>query len=249
MLLDPFHTASRDLCRVSAEQGSAFAKDVASDFNPLHDADNSRFCVPGDLLFALILTRQGLSQSMRLHFDGMATADAALHIPNEATSSFVLTSGDKPLVRVERAGAQTRDQRVIEQLVRQYVSFSGRNFPHILVPLMEQHGVMINPDRPLVIYEGMSFALAAVDYPESAIPGLGAELGLELVDSSLEIDGKRARAQLAFEWYLGREPVGSGTKTLLLSGLRALEHSSLNGLVQRYDGWRERWLGAKTSAT
>ena len=244
MLLDPYHNATGDLCNVSAEQGSDFAKGVAGDFNPLHDAGNSRFCVPGDLLFALVLTRQGLSQSMRLHFEGMAVANMALRIPTQATPAFALTGGDKTLVRVERAGELTRDTRIIEQLVRCYVSFSGRNFPHILIPLMEQHGAMINPDRPLVIYEGMGFELTAVDYPESAMP----ELRLELVESRLEIDGKRARAHLRFEWRLGAEPVGSGAKTLLLSGLRPLERSALQGLIQRYDGWRERWLGARESA-
>jgi hypothetical protein len=244
MLLDPYHSASGDLCRVTAEQGSDFAKAIAGDFNPLHDAGNSRFCVPGDLLFALILTRQGLSQSMRLQFEGMAAADMALRIPTQATPTFALTGGDKTLVRVERAGALTRQRRLIEQLVHCYVRFSGRNFPHILVPLMEQHGVMINPERPLVIYEGMGFELTAVDYPESAIP----ELGLVLIGSSLEIDGKRARAHLRFEWRLGIEAAGSGTKTLLLSGLRPLEPTALQGLVQRYDGWRKRWSGPRASA-
>ena len=244
MLLDPYHSACGDLCRVTAEQGSDFAKAIAGDFNPLHDAGNSRFCVPGDLLFALILTRQGLSRSMRLHFEGMAVADMALRIPMQARPTFALTGGDKTLVRVERAGGLTRQRRLIEQLVRCYVSFSGRNFPHILVPLMEQHGVMINPERPLVIYEGMGFELTAVDYPESAIP----KLGLVLVDSSLEIDGKRAKAHLQFEWRLGIEAAGSGTKTLLLSGLRPLDPIALQGLVQRYDGWRAGWSGARTSA-
>jgi hypothetical protein len=244
-LLDPYHSAAGDLCNVSAEQGSEFAKAVAGDFNPLHDASNSRFCVPGDLLFALILTRQGLSQSMRLHFDGMALADMALHIPAHAIPDFALTAGDKTLVRVERAGALSRDQHIIEQLIRCYVSFSGRNFPHILVPLMEQQGMMINPDRPLVIYEGMAFELASL----SELASAEAELALELIDSRLKIDGKRARAELRFAWRQGDAYVGSGTKTLLLSGLRPLEPVALQGLVKRYEGWRQRWLEAKLPAS
>lgn len=248
MLLDPYHTAAGDLCRVSAEQGSAFAKRIADDFNPLHDAGNSRFCVPGDLLFALILTRQGLSQSMRLHFEGMATAGMALRIPTQATAAFALTAADKTLVRVERTGALSRDQRLIEQLVRGYVSFSGRNFPHILVPLMEQHGVMINPERPLVIYEGMAFELATVDPPAAATPDQPPDLRLELLDSTLDVDGKRARAHLRFAWRLGADQIGSGAKTLLLSGLRPLDHGALQDLMRRYEGWRESWLGARTTA-
>lgn len=240
MLLDPYHSAVDDeCCCVSAEQGSHFAKGVAGDFNPLHDADNSRFCVPGDLLFALVLTRQGLSRTMRFGFEGMASAGAPLHIPTRATPGSVLTTGDKTLVRVTRDGETTHDQRIIERVVSRYVTFSGHNFPHILVPLMERHGVMINPERPLVIYECMSFGLRSLEIADSMLTALD----LALVDSTLEIDGKRAKAQLSFEWRLGGECVGSGAKTLILGGLRPFEAVGLQGLVERYDGWRARYVG------
>ncbi len=35
---------------------------VVDDFNPIHDEDNKRFCVPGDLLFSVLLANVGLSQ-------------------------------------------------------------------------------------------------------------------------------------------------------------------------------------------
>jgi hypothetical protein len=244
MLLDAYHSAQDDYCRVSAEQGSHFAKGVAGDFNPLHDADNSRFCVPGDLLFALVLTRQGLSRVMRFGFEGMASAGAPLHIPARATPGSVLTTGDKTLVRVTRDGETTTDQHIIERVVSRYVAFSGQNFPHILVPLMEGHGVMINPERPLVIYECMSFELRSLEIAQSP----GTALDLTLLDSTLESDGKRAKAQLRFEWRLGAECVGSGTKTLILGGLRPFEPVGLQGLVDRYDGWRARYMGHDADA-
>ncbi|MGB5832485.1 MAG: DUF3581 family protein [Thiohalocapsa sp.] len=239
MLLDPYHTASGELCAVSAEQGHQFAKGVAEDFNPLHDADNSRFCVPGDLLFALVLMRQGLSQSVRFHFEGMAGADMPMRIPTLAMPEFSLIAGDKVLAQVTRAGALNRNQAVIEQLVCHYVRFSGRNFPHILVPLMEQHELMINPDRPLVIYEGMSFELDSLER---------SDLELVLLGSRLEIAGKRAKAHLDFEWRVGAQPVGRGAKTLVLGGLRPLEPAGLQGLVERYDGWRASYLATRPHA-
>lgn len=239
MLLDPYHNALDDHCTVSAEQGSHFAKGVAGDFNPLHDAGNSRFCVPGDLLFALVLARQGLSRSMRFGFEGMAGADAPLYIPTQASPESALSVDDKTLVRVIRDGTLTQDQRLIERLVRRYVNFSGHNFPHILVPLMERHAVMINPDRPLVIYEGMSFELTTLELAEPMLT----ELDLVLIGSTLEIDGKRAKAHLEFEWRIDDEQIGNGAKTLVLGGLRPLEPVALQGLVDRYDDWRLSYQG------
>lgn len=240
MLLEPFHRTQGEYCTVSAQQGSDFAKGIAGDFNPLHDAGNSRFCIPGDLLFALVLTRQGLSQSMRLGFEGMAGADLPLHIPFQASPSSMLTGGAKGLVRVTRHGAMTNDQAIIERLVSRYVSFSGHNFPHFLVPLMQRHGVMVNPERPLVIYEGMAFELTSLELAQSG----SNRLDLALVDSALEIEGKRAKAHLQFEWRLGDERVGSGAKTLVLGGLRTFESKSLQGLVDRYNGWRADYLAS-----
>ncbi len=57
MFLDPYHCEEDGFVRVGAEQASQFAKGVADDFNPIHDPDSRRFCVPGDLLFALVLSR------------------------------------------------------------------------------------------------------------------------------------------------------------------------------------------------
>ena len=58
-LSDFFLLDSAGCYEVSAEQGSRFAKEVAGDFNPIHDHDSKRFCVPGDLLFAIALSDFG----------------------------------------------------------------------------------------------------------------------------------------------------------------------------------------------
>ena len=79
MFLNPSHSCqSNTQIIISAEQGSSFAKAVSNDFNPIHDADSKRFCVPGDLLFALVLQRYGLSQEMSFNFSGMVSADTDL---------------------------------------------------------------------------------------------------------------------------------------------------------------------------
>ena len=49
-------------------QASTFAKLEAGDFNPLHDEDAKRFVVPGDLLFATLLSRVGLSAKLMVQF-------------------------------------------------------------------------------------------------------------------------------------------------------------------------------------
>lgn len=78
MFLQQFYSADGPALSVSAEQGSSFAKTISNDFNPIHDMDSKRFCVPGNLLFALVLERYGLSQQMRFDFSGMVSADTPL---------------------------------------------------------------------------------------------------------------------------------------------------------------------------
>ena len=76
---------------ISAEQGSHFAKDVAGDFNPIHNTDAKRFCVPGDLLFAITLLRYGLRSKMDFRFLEMLPADSGIICAN-----LYLTSGESP---------------------------------------------------------------------------------------------------------------------------------------------------------
>ena len=55
MLLSDYYAIDAAGLRISADQASNFAKAIAGDFNPLHDPDNRRFCIPGDLLFTVLL--------------------------------------------------------------------------------------------------------------------------------------------------------------------------------------------------
>ena len=228
--LDQFCTAEEDnLIGISAAQGSAFAKQVALDFNPIHGVDSKRFCVPGDLLFALALTRYGLRQKMHFSFDGLVKADTRLHYPVSASQETQsLTVSDvtgKPVLGMQFSGQFSDDQNQIEQLVRQYVAFSGQNFPHILVPLMEQHQVMINPQRPLVIYQKMFFEIDDVGFEG---------LDIKLEQTSLEVDGRRGTAKLHFSLNSNERQIGSGTKYLVLSGLREYQQDAVDVLCDDY---------------
>jgi hypothetical protein len=226
MFLDEFHTRAEGLVCITPEQASRFAKGMAGDFNPLHDADASRFCVPGDLLFSLVLCRYGLSERMRFTFTGMVGAGVRLHFPEQAGEHLEISDENgKCYMRVQRQGRLSTDARLVERFARDYVAFSGHNFPHILVPLMAEQQVMISPDRPLVIYESMSFELERVDLAEPT---------LELAESKLEVQGRRGVASLNFRILCGGQ-VGSGSKKLLLSGLRPYEQAAIDDLVRRYN--------------
>ncbi len=231
MFLDKYHTDTEEGVRVSRRQASAFAKEIANDFNPLHDADAKRFCVPGDLLFALVLARYGLSKRMDFVFSGMVGGDIPLVFPDTTAETIAIRDGaGKEYLVVERSGDVATGRDRIQGFIRSYVEFSGHNFPHILVPLMAEHGVMINPDRPLVMYQGMSFELERLDF---------ANPRLELVDSSLEINKKRGRALLEFCLTESGEVIGRGTKSMVLSGLRPYDQACIDRLVHAYAARRQ----------
>ncbi|MCG7599354.1 DUF3581 domain-containing protein [Halomonas sp. McH1-25] len=227
MFLDDFYTLADERLCIAAEQASQFAKQMAGDYNPIHDPEARRFCVPGDLLFALVLARHGLSQRMTFHFRGMVGADVPLTIreDEDGTLSIVDDAG-KEYLCVERSGEATRDPVVIEAFTRRYIAFSGRNFPHYLQPLMETQGVMFNPQRPLVIYDSMGFILDSLDV---------ASLDVEFAGSSFEVNGKRGEALLEFRMLSGGEAVGSGSKKLVVSGLQPYDAEVMDAFVEDFN--------------
>lgn len=236
---------------MSGKQGNNFAKTVADDFNPIHDTDSKRFCVPGDLLFAIALEKYGLRESMSFKFRELIKADTPLTYPDlekplaskepsankdkEPLSTFdVICDRCKPVLGIEFAGASTHDTEKIEQLIRNYVVFSGQNFPHILVPLMQQHKVMIHPTRPLVIYESMSLSFDTLDF---------GDLRIELGRTELEVLGKRGNAQLHFDLNDGDKNIGTGLKRLVLSGLREYDQAAIDVMCEKYKESKLSHLG------
>lgn len=226
MFLDTFVNQQHHQFSFSAEQASRFAKQVAEDFNPIHDPDSKRFCVPGDLLFAFLVSRYGLAQQLNCQFEGMVSADTLLHCVEQGDSVQIVDDNGKVFLTMQQQGGRATNCGFIEQLVKDYVRFSGQNFPHILQPLMQQHGLMINPQRPLVIYQSMSLQFSRL--PEQCPT-------LQLVTSELNNDGKRAQIILKFAYLEQGETVGTGEKRLLLGSLVPYDHQQMQGMVDFYN--------------
>ncbi|TDO02516.1 MULTISPECIES: DUF3581 domain-containing protein [Halomonas] len=226
MFLDDFYTLTDGNIRISAHQASQFAKRIAGDYNPIHNPDARRFCVPGDLLFALVLARFGLSQRMSFRFLSMVGDGTPLCFSEQDDGRIrVCDENGKCYLDVERDGEITHDASVVEAFTRSYVAFSGKNFPHYLKPLMEQQGVMFNPRRPLVIYDSMAFSLDRLDTPAP---------GLEFIDSSLEVIGKRGDVLLEFRILAGGKAIGTGSKKLVVSGLCDYDAEAMKEVVAEF---------------
>lgn len=226
MLLEQYVNQNAEGFSFSRKQASEFAKQVATDFNPIHDEDAKRFCVPGDLLFAYLLTRYGITEQLSCQFSGMVSADVLLQCKEQANLITICDSQDKTYLSLQHRGARQRDLSVIEPLIRDYVQFSGQNFPHILQPLMQQHQVMINPQRPLVIYESM--ALNFFRLPQHSVE-------LRLTASSLAVEGKRGNALLEFALSEQGEQIGKGEKRMILSNLMPYDESQMQQMVAEYN--------------
>jgi Protein of unknown function (DUF3581). len=228
--LSDFYSALQgDQISVSAEQGNNFAKFIADDFNPIHDTQSKRFCVPGDLLFAIALERYGLHESMSFQFRELIKADTSLNYPSQGqgpTEFDVICDRSKAVLGIKYSGAHSDNAQRVEQLIRNYVVFSGQNFPHILVPLMQEHKVMINPTRPLVIYESMSLKFNDLDFDT---------LTITLSSTELEVLGKRGNAQLHFSLHDGDKQIGIGLKRLVLSGLREYDQAAIDTMCEKYN--------------
>jgi len=226
MFLKEFYNPHESSVSIAAEQASMFAKEVAHDFNPLHDVDAKRFCVPGDLLFSLALEKYGLSQNMHFIFSGMVGHGVLLNFPDtDAEQIDVNDNQGKTYLQIERSGSISRDSALIESFTRDYVAFSGQNFPYVLVPLLAKENVMFSLTRPLVIYESMTLSFDHLDFRQASV---------EMMDPKMEVNGKRASAYLHFQIKTGENVVGTGFKKLAISVLNGYESESMQAFVDDY---------------
>jgi hypothetical protein len=154
-------------------------------------------------------------------------ADKALIFPDWNESDLAISdSREKTYLSADRQGDLTQDQSIIEYLVRSYVEFSGHSFPYILVPLMQQHNVMINTARPLVMYQSMSLSLDRLDISAPMV---------KFLDAQMDVDGKRGNVSLKFSINDGEKAIGRGEKRLVLSGLREFDQQAMDQLILDYE--------------
>ena len=226
MFLKGFYNTHDSGISIAAKQASMFAKEIAHDFNPLHDIDAKRYCVPGDLLFSLALEKYGLSQNMHFNFSGMVGHDILLNFPDtDAEQIDINDNHRKTYLQVERSGEVSRDSVLIESFIRDYVAFSGQNFPYVLVPLLAQEKVMFNINRPLVIYESMTLSFHHLNFQQASV---------EMLDPKIEVNGKRASAFLHFQIKADGNIVGTGFKKLAISVPSVYEAGPMQAFVDEY---------------
>ncbi len=227
MSLNQFYNVAGQQVTVSREQASLFAKSIAGDFNSLHDIEAKRFCVPGDLLFAVVLTKLGVSQFMRFDFESMVTEQTSMALPEQLLEEFSLRDqNDKSMMTVHSSGSTSDNASFVASLIEKYVQFSGRTFPEILIDLMKREGVMINPTRPLIIYKNMMIEI------DQFISG---ELALEFSGASMQVNGKKGSVKLEFDLSVDGEKIGHGTKDMVVSGLRPFEQVVVDKVVSDYN--------------
>ena len=235
MLIDQYYTFENGKISFTREQGSNFAKQVADDFNPIHDPDARRFCIPGDLLFAIILAEYGLSQHMEFTFTGMVVDGIELVLPEPAPELAINDTEGRQYLNIHSSGDNTRNASLIDTLTRSYVEFSGHTFPHILVPLLAEHKLMLNPDRPVAIYESMAIDLDRLNITNPV---------LESASSSVKITGKRGDATLAFNLVENGSVIGRGMKRVILGGLRDYDEEAMTGAVAAYNQLKAEFVAA-----
>ena len=227
MNLEKYYNLEGSRLSFTRQQASDFAKRVAGDFNKLHDVDSKRFCVPGDLLFSVIIHHYGLRQTMGFSFSGMVNDEVVLILPEvNAREISIYDENDKKYLDVSSNGTHSNDKGLISSLTRNYVEFSGHTFPHILIPLLQENNVMINTERPLVIYDHMRISLDTLDIDS---------IDLSLSDSIFRLYGKRGDVALNYDLCCNGEKVGKGQKKMVLSGLREYEQDKVDRMVERYN--------------
>lgn len=240
MFLTPYFSTESEQFQFTRQQASHFAKKVAGDFNPIHDEDNKRFCVPGDLLFAVLLKTEGISQKMSFNFSGMVADGVGLKVESKCEKeSAVVDANGKEYLHMTREGECSHDADFIEHVVTNYVQFSGMNFPHIMVPLMEEQQMMINCQRPLVIYESMEVEFERLDMTRPEVEYTGA---------TFDVEGKRGVVTMNFAFKEDGIVVGTGKKRMIATGLKPYDQSAIDALVCTFHERKDAFLEQIASA-
>ena len=234
-------------------QASRFAKNVAGDFNPIHDPGSRRFCVPGDLLFSVLLSRFGVAAKTTVEFSGMLDGKTRMILPTSAGDIIdIVDSKERALMSMTQAGVRFIDDDFVAQLCHAYVKFSGQTFPDILVPLMKSADIMINPDRPLVIYKDMTITfndsaneLFHTADESSALSHLrepiGDRLQLMSLGNEIEVNGRKGSVKLSFAIESDGVQIGTGEKNMILGGLREYDDEAMMAIVAQYNTWRREY--------
>ena len=232
MFTEDYYTQSGESFLFSKHQGSDFAKRIAGDFNPLHNVGNSRFCVPGDLLFSVLLSKFGISQEMHFDFQGMVAGGMPINFRQTAEGIVAQNDKQKNVLTMTRSGDITENSVFIEGLIKAYVAFSGKTFPHIIIKLMKEEGSMINTRKPMVIYDQMklSFDRFSETAPEVA-----------LQECQFDVSGKRGMVTMNFDLRADGESIGRGEKQIIMSGLRPYDQADIDYLVDAYNAGREAY--------
>jgi len=197
-----------------------------------------------------MLYRYGLAETTQLEFSGMLDGNTRMHLPAHPTDEMsIVDDRGKELMKVLQSGERISDAAFIASLSTEYVKFSGKTFPDILVPLMRSANAMINPARPLVIYKDM-----AIQFNENAFDVIRSEDKLTKTDESgssstgirlksgdhgIDVNGRKGKVKLVFTIESDGIQIGRGVKNMLLSGLRDYDDDAMMEIVAQYNQWRE----------
>ena len=173
---------------------------------------------------------------MGFSFSGMVGDDVTLILPEvNAREISIYDENDKKYLDVSTNGKQSHSDQLIDSLTRNYVEFSGHTFPHVLVPLMKENNVMINTERPLVIYDHMRISLDTLDIDS---------VDLNLTEKVFRLYGKRGDVALNFDLCCNGDTIGKGQKKMVLSGLREYDQDKIDELIQVYSDRKQHYLNA-----
>jgi predicted ester cyclase len=237
MNIEDYFNLENNMLNFSREQASSFAKFVAGDFNPIHDVDAKKFCVPGDLLFAVSVAHFGASQNMRFNFESMVSEKTFIALPSQDLKTVgLIDQNDKPIMSIDCSGKHTSDKAFLLGLIEKYVQFSGKTFPDILMDLMQEKGVMINPARPLIIYRDM--AVHILEFPNG-------ELTLEFAGATLTAEGKKGDVKLEFDVSVDGKQIGHGIKSMVIAGLRPYDAVAADKIIADYNQTKTSGLASR----
>lgn len=218
-----------DVFRFIPTACSAYARNVAKDFNPIHSHLAKKYCVPGDLIFALITEMHGAHNYMRVDFLNRVGAECKLFFDTKRIALALLDVDKKLYAELATAGDKSVCPKRLKTVSNVVVSCTSGYFPYKLIDNLREENVMLSIRRSMVMLKSIEVELRNIHSASSLVA--------KYQSSGLELSGKRGEVKVYFQLFDDDGiSVGFVTKTVLIIGIEKFNDKASKQYLDDYEG-------------
>lgn len=225
------------LFKFNAVACDAYARNVVKDFNPIHNHLAKNYCVPGDLIFALMVERGGVHGSMRMDFLNRVGKDSEYIFVSGKAGMALLDRGNKVQAQLIGSGDASVCVKCISAVSDAVLSCTSSYFPYKMMRSLRAENLMLSGCRSLVILKSIEVNVSDLHF--------ASDLTAVFCSSSLRHSGRRGTIDAHFQLVGGNGQVlGQVIKTALIIGIERFNGKRSAQYLENYESLVRMQVGS-----